>query len=538
MNLAQLIQYINNIAIEHPLVKTFVEGDVYQLNSKEVKYGVFCLTQPQNNVVKVENVKRYTFTAFYIDRLTEDESNKLVVQTDGINAIHEIFNYIKTNSQTANVNLPITFTTFTEKFADKCAGAYANVIVEVDDETGDCDFYYEDILVEPIPGTSHTTVLDNYYTKVEVEDLIRDATHDADMVDYDNTLTGLPATTAQDAIDQLYVIAMNDPAFKAWLDTNAIYLAVLLDEQPINPENKYLNALRQWIEIAIGSSGYEAPLYYTSIDSATHIIGSTTLFYKKISYQPELAETSLQKQSKDNVRTLVGTYLYDSQIETTTIDSGNFGFKLRCKINTAQGTNVLEYVPFLYHIDGTRTDLFTCVSDPLTNTVYLDNYKQYPSNTIHCLETDRLGVDVYFKSSSNALKTLDVLIGDGHASYMVTPLRLRHDALRDLNGNPNFLHITQEQKNKLINNYTYKILNTSVSNWVASNTYSGYLFQATINISNLIEGDFVDVLFNSSEAISGNYLPVHQQHNGYIIIYSKVNTTITIPTIVVTKILL
>ena len=83
-----------------------------------------------------------------------------------------------------------------------------------------------------------------------------------------------------------------------------------------------------------------------------------------------------------------------------------------------------------------------------------------------------------------------------------------------------------------------KILNTSVSNWVASTTYSGYLFQATINISNLIEGDFVDVLFNSSEAISGNYLPVHQQHNGYIIIYSKVNTTITIPTIVVTKILL
>ena len=115
---------------------------------------------------------------------------------------------------------------------------------------------------------------------------------------------------------------------------------------------------------------------------------------------------------------------------------------------------------------------------------------------------------------------------------------IEHDDTLNKNGNPNFLHITQEQKNKLINNYTYKILNTSISNWVASTTYSGYLFQATINISNLIEGDFVDVLFNSSEVISGNYLPVHQQHNGYIIIYSKVNTTITIPTIVVTKILL
>lgn len=234
--------------------------------------------------------------------------------------------------------------------------------------------------------------------------------------------------------------------FKAWLQANAIYLAALLDEQPTNPENKYLNALRQWIEIAIGGAGYEAPIYYTNLNSTTHIIGSDTLFYKKISYQPEAGETPITVQSKDNVRTLVGTYLYDAQIATTTIDSGNFGFKLKCKVNNTQGTNVIEYVPFLYHIDGTRTDLFTCISDPITNTTFLDNFKQYPSDTIHCVETDRLGVDVYFKSSSNAFKTLDALIGDGHASYMVTPLRLRHDGLRDLDGNPNFLHITAAQK--------------------------------------------------------------------------------------------
>ena len=175
MNLAQTIQYITNVAKEHPLVKTVIEGDVYQLNSLEVKYGVFCITQPMNNVAKEDNIMKYTFTIFYVDRLNEDESNKLVIQTDGINTIHEVFNYIKTNSQTADINIPITFTTYTEKFADKCGGAYANVTVEIDDETGDCDFYYEDILIEPTPGTSHTTVLDNYYTKVEIEDLINNA---------------------------------------------------------------------------------------------------------------------------------------------------------------------------------------------------------------------------------------------------------------------------------------------------------------------------------------------------------------------------
>ena len=107
MNLAQVVQYIKNIALEHPLVKSFYEGDptVY-LNSKEIKYGAFILTQTAyNNVVKEQGIKKYTFDCVYADRLTEDGSNRLVVQTDGINVIHEIFNYIKGNSETSNVDI-------------------------------------------------------------------------------------------------------------------------------------------------------------------------------------------------------------------------------------------------------------------------------------------------------------------------------------------------------------------------------------------------------------------------------------------------
>jgi hypothetical protein len=38
-------------------------------------------------VVKSNGTKSYTFSCVYADRLTEDEGNKLVIQTDGINVI-------------------------------------------------------------------------------------------------------------------------------------------------------------------------------------------------------------------------------------------------------------------------------------------------------------------------------------------------------------------------------------------------------------------------------------------------------------------
>ena len=88
----------------------------------------------------------------------------------------------------------------------------------------------------------------------------------------------------------------------------------------------------------------------------------------------------------------------------------------------------------------------------------------------------------------------------------------------------------------LTNNYTYKIEDTSVSNWVISTKYDAFDYQARIDIPNLTDDDFVNVVFRVDEAVSGNYAPAIEQHTGFILIFSKVTTTITIPTIVVTKI--
>ena len=88
------------------------------------------------------------------------------------------------------------------------------------------------------------------------------------------------------------------------------------------------------------------------------------------------------------------------------------------------------------------------------------------------------------------------------------------------------------------NNDTYKLEDTDVDilTWAVSNKYTGFGYQAQINIPNLTEDDFVNVVFGVDEAVSGNYAPAIEQNTGYILVFSKVNTAITIPTISVTKI--
>ena len=113
---------------------------------------------------------------------------------------------------------------------------------------------------------------------------------------------------------------------------------------------------------------------------------------------------------------------------------------------------------------------------------------------------------------------------------------VEHDDTLNKNGNPDFLHATQAQQDRWTNNYSYKIENKEVSTWAASTAYAGYGYQAQINIPNLTENDIASVTFAGVDVISGNYYPTIQFYAGYILVFSKVNTAITIPTIEITKI--
>lgn len=263
------------------------------------------------------------------------------------------------------------------------------------------------------------------------------------MVDLQNSINDStppsPTTTFSSQKVTELIADEKDPIFNAWLIDNAAYLQILLDDAPANPSTKFLNGLRQWVDVAVvGGGGYQAPLYLTNLPS--FVAG-----YKQIAYERQVAGFQTDVTLR-NETVLVNTFLFEGQIDATTIDSGNYIFASRAKIDSAGGNTRFRIAPFLRHADGSETVLFTFECDEITYTSYQDVQKSFPYGTITCVETDRFGFRLYLVTSSTSNKTVNLLAGDGYPTFMVTPSRLRHNQLRDLNGDEAHLHVTADEK--------------------------------------------------------------------------------------------
>lgn len=77
--------------------------------------------------------------------------------------------------------------------------------------------------------------------------------------------------------------------------------------------------------------------------------------------------------------------------------------------------------------------------------------------------------------------------------------------------------------------------NKSASSWSADSTYTGFGYRCAIAITGVTANDVAEVVFGVAEATSGNYAPVCESYAGGVYIYSTVNTSITVPTIIIHK---
>lgn len=129
MTLAQLIRIFERVAMQQPSLKMIVQSDVFRINSApSLKYGVFAWTQGQHSG-SINGMQTYNFTLFYVDRLKEDKSNQIHIQSVGCETIGNI---LKTLSEEYDIEVGnYSIQPFNQRFTDDCAGVFCNVSLQV-----------------------------------------------------------------------------------------------------------------------------------------------------------------------------------------------------------------------------------------------------------------------------------------------------------------------------------------------------------------------------------------------------------------------
>lgn len=132
MTLFQVVRGLEEIALTHPNVRTAKDGSIYEImnSNPSIDYTVFVVTQ--NTHRTDETFDYYGLTLFYVDRLQKEngmDANRLQIQSHGQQVLKNIVHLF---CDEYDVDLPtLTFTPFTQKFADETAGVYCQFEFEI-----------------------------------------------------------------------------------------------------------------------------------------------------------------------------------------------------------------------------------------------------------------------------------------------------------------------------------------------------------------------------------------------------------------------
>jgi hypothetical protein len=118
------------IASRQPSIKMIVENDIFRLNARaDARYGVFAFVQGEHSTAIDTNVITYAFTLFYVDRLKNDRSNQIEIQSTGIQTLDNILRTIDEAGIYAETGY--SFQVFNQRFVDDCARVMCRVSLSV-----------------------------------------------------------------------------------------------------------------------------------------------------------------------------------------------------------------------------------------------------------------------------------------------------------------------------------------------------------------------------------------------------------------------
>lgn len=131
--LYSVVRTLQNTALGMPNVRTVGENHLYDLmnGNPGVKYAVFYVTQTTHRSNDLFDI--WGFNLFYIDRLLNDKSNELEIESTAKEVLDNIVDRFCANYNADVVGIR-KYQSFTEHFKDECAGMYVTLEIEVPKE--------------------------------------------------------------------------------------------------------------------------------------------------------------------------------------------------------------------------------------------------------------------------------------------------------------------------------------------------------------------------------------------------------------------
>lgn len=153
--------------------------------------------------------------------------------------------------------------------------------------------------------------------------------------------------------------------------------------------------------------------------------------------------------------------------------------------------------------------------------------------------SDDMYIDVYFTNVASSMTTVSVFPLEGTFEPMnfadvtnesvsvATVIDVVKDGFLSDRATTGALN---DKQDKVI-----KFTNKTASLWVSDNTYTGYPYRCDVTCDGVTAEMYADVVFSVEHSTSGNYAPVCETKANVVSVWSSEDTTITIPTIIITK---
>lgn len=139
MTLSQIISIIKKIALDQPNIHSVVD-EFLDLNDVTAKYSAVILQQQTHR--RNNDFIQFNFYLGYSDRLNEDKSNEIEIQSTGIQVINSIIYSLENRGIDCTID---SYNVFQQRFLAEAAGCYTQLTITVPQAECEDDFSKEEL---------------------------------------------------------------------------------------------------------------------------------------------------------------------------------------------------------------------------------------------------------------------------------------------------------------------------------------------------------------------------------------------------------